>query len=109
MVITIIENSLETVQRAWWGHSGHTGPIDSAELNLRYIKGDGGRLQTGLHYLQWTRQYGSYCAPTSGKGRQNEKGDDDTEKIFSVKPRNQSSMCAINRIFISAQILHVLV
>lgn len=36
------EYPLETVQGAWRGHAGHTGPIDGAQLNLRHIEGDGG-------------------------------------------------------------------
>ncbi len=72
-MINVFEYSLETVQGAWWRHAGHTGPVDGTELNLRYIEGDGGRLQTGLHYFQGTSQYGSNRAPTSGRGTKMEK------------------------------------
>lgn len=37
-----VEYLLETVQGAWRGHAGHTGAVDSTELNLRHIEGDGG-------------------------------------------------------------------
>lgn len=49
------------------GHAGHAGPVDRTELHLRHVEGDGGGLQTGLHYFQRTRQYGSHRAPTSGR------------------------------------------
>lgn len=68
-----VEYALETMQGAWWGHAGHAGPIDSSELNLRYIEGDGGGLQTCLHYFQGTSQYGTYCSPTSGTETEMEK------------------------------------
>lgn len=60
------EHLLETVQRSWRRHSRHAGPVDSAELDLRHVQRDGGRLQASLHHFQWTRQYGANRAPTSG-------------------------------------------
>lgn len=69
-LIKVVEYPLETVQGPRRGHAGHA---DSTELNLRHIEGDGGRLQASLHYFQWTSQYGSYGAPTSGKKAETEK------------------------------------
>lgn len=60
-----MEYLLETVKRARRCHAGHTGSVDSTELNLRHIEGDGGRLQTGLYDFQRAGQYGSNCSPTS--------------------------------------------
>lgn len=41
-MINVVEYPLEAMQGPWRGHAGHTGPVDSTELNLRHIEGDGG-------------------------------------------------------------------
>lgn len=58
---------LEEVQRAGGSHAGHAGAVDGAKMNPRHVEAEGRRLQTSLHHLQRTGQYGSDCPPTSGR------------------------------------------
>lgn len=77
-MIPVNEYPLEAVQGPRRGHAGHAGSVDRAELHLRHIEGDGGRLQPGFHDFQRTGQYGTDRAPTSGGETEMEKVGGDT-------------------------------
>lgn len=66
------QDPLQEVQGAGWGHAGHAGAVDGAEMNPGHVEAEGRGLQTSLHHLQRTSQYGSDRPSTSGR-RQEEQ------------------------------------
>lgn len=61
------KDPLEEVQGAGRRHAGHAGAIDGTKMNPRHVEAEGRGLQTSLHHLQRTGQYGPDCPSTSGR------------------------------------------